>query len=170
MLLAIGIIASVAITFFAGFVSVGGGGYSVQGNDNVEGCTNACANLRSKRAQVCSARTALASAIATRDSYSALLVRALATAALLLAASIAAALIPIFGGAIAASLATAYATAQAYVVFVLGQLAGAAANVGLQMKGLSEATRLENEAMDIVRNSCPAAEADMCINSLPSCP
>ena len=160
-----------AVIFLVGYVSSQSRGPTLSGNSgDVAGCDAACANLNSKRGEVCAARVAVAGATATRDSISAQLSRAIAASAILLAAAIATGLIPIFGGILAVPLWSAWVTSHLYVTFLLGQLAGAGSALANRTADLTAATRVENEAADIVRQSCPPQDADRCINSLPACP
>ena len=55
----LGIAIAVVALFVAGYVSFGPFGYSNTGNDNVEGCSGACANLVAKRLQTCGQRGAV---------------------------------------------------------------------------------------------------------------
>src|SRR5918999_6307060 len=161
---------SLGVIFWVGFVSSQSRGPTLSGNpSDVAGCAAACANLQSKRGEVCAARVALVGATATRDSISAQLSRAIAASAILLAAAIATGLIPIFGGILAVPLWSAWVTSHLYVTFLLGQLAGAASALGNRAADLTAATQMENAAADIVRQSCTPQEADSCINSLPAC-
>jgi hypothetical protein len=157
------------LIFLVGYVSAQSRGPTLSGNSDVASCAAACDNLKSKRGQVCAARVAVAAATATRDSISAQLSRAIAASAILLAAAIATGLIPIFGGILAVPLWSAWVTSHLYVTFLLGQLAGAGSALGNRTSDLTAATQMENEAADIVRQSCPPQDADSCINSLPAC-
>lgn len=158
------------VIFFVGYASSQSRGPTVSGNpSDVAGCARACSNLISKRADVCVARVAVAGATATRDSISAQLSRAIAASAILLTAAIATGLIPIFGGILAVPLWSAWVTSHLYVTFLLGQLAGAGTALTDRTADLTAATRVENEAADIVRQNCSPQEADSCINSLRPC-
>ena len=165
----IGAILTVVVIFAIGFATTSGGGTSNKGNANVEGCAAACSNLVAKRAQVCSHRAAVAAATAKRDSYATLVAGATAAAIAAAAAAAAAIFTPFVGPIIAPILAAASAAAWAYLDFVLGQLAGAAAALQVQIDGLSEATRLEAEATTMVTNACAPEVAANCIASLPAC-
>src|SRR5262245_4682812 len=123
----IGALLITVVIFVVGFATTSGGGTSNKGNNNVEGCQAACSNLVTKREQVCAHRADVAAATATRDSYLKLVISATAAAVAAAAAAAAAWLVPFVGPILAPSLATASVVAWAYLDFVTGQLAGAAA-------------------------------------------
>jgi hypothetical protein len=169
--LVIGIAIAGAVLFFWGFAtSPAPLGVGLQANDNVEGCAAACANLRSKRAQTCSMRGAVAAARAGMVAAGTLFAAALATSLAAAAAVGAAAAIPIVGPLVAAGLAIIAASYALYSIFLLGRYAAAVAAYAVQSKGLADAMRLESDATLLVTNSCPAEVAASCIASLPVCP
>lgn len=164
------VVGLVVVLFGVGFFSVPGLGTSNTGNDNVEGCTAACANLVAKRAQTCSHRAAVAAARAIRDTAAmqAAVAVGVSVAASMVAA--AAAAVPIIGPIISAAAAIVAAAAAVYANYLLGRLAGAATALQIQLDGLAAAVKLEADAVTLVNNSCPPAVAMSCISSLPACP
>jgi|SRR5690242_17381428 hypothetical protein len=169
MAFVIGAIVTVVVIFFIGFATTSGGGTSNRGNDNVNGCPAACSNLVSKRAQVCAHRASVAAATAKRNSFATLVGSATAAAIAAAAAAAAAIAVPIVGPIIAPILALASALAWAYLDFVLGQLAGAAAALQVQIDGLNEAVKLEADATALVFKDCSPEVAQACVSSLPAC-
>lgn len=168
--LVIGIVVAAVALFFVGYVSFPIGGYSNTGNDNVEGCTRACANLIAKNAQTCAQRGVVAAARATMVAAGTLYAAALAAsiAAAVVAAAVAA--VPIVGALLSAALAVVAAAAAAYSIYLLGRYAAAVTAYAIQSNGLADAMRLEREAVTLVNDSCPAEVAASCIASLPVCP
>lgn len=161
----------VAVALFAvGFASTPRLGTSNEGNANVDGCAAACANLLAKRSQTCSHRADVAAATSFLTSAAIELAAAVAASVAAVVAVGVASAIPIIGPIVAAVLATIAAAAASYVVYSLGRLAGAASALAIQQKGLTDAVRLEGEAVTLVNDSCPPDEAARCIASLPTCP
>jgi len=157
IVIAVVVVAVIAV-FVVGFFSVPGLGTSNRGNDNVEGCAAACANLLAKRAQTCAHRASVAAARTTRDTA------AMQFAAAAAASAAAAALVLAAAAGVAAAIAAVYAN------YLLGRLAGAAAALQIQLDGLSDAVRLEADALTLLTNSCSPEAAASCMNSLPTCP
>jgi hypothetical protein len=87
------------------------------------------------------------------------LISAIATAALLLAAAVAASMIPFLGSVIAASLWAAYATAQLYVIYLLGSAAGAANVAANAANGVTRALAEVAKAEAALREGCSDATA-----------
>lgn len=169
IVIAVVVVAVIAI-FVAGFFSVPGLGTSNRGNDNVEGCAAACANLLAKRAQTCAHRASVAAARTTRDT-AAIQFAAAAAASVAAAALVAiAAAVPIIGPILAAAAGVAAAIAAVYANYLLGRLAGAASALQIQLNGLNDAVRLEADALTLLTNSCSPEVAASCTNSLPACP
>lgn len=169
MAFVLGALVTVVVIFFIGFTTTSGGGTSNQGNGNVEGCAAACSNLVAKRAQVCAHRAAVAAATAKRNSFATLVGSATAAAIAAAAAAATAITVPIVGPLIAPILAAASALAWAYLDYVLGQLAGAAAALQIQIDGLNEAVKLEADATTLVFKDCSPEVAQACVRSLPAC-
>jgi hypothetical protein len=166
----IGIAIAVIVLFVIGYATYPIGGYSNFGNDNVEGCTKACANLVAKRNQTCGQRVAVSMARSAMVAAGMLFAGAAAAS---LAASIAAgaaAAIPIVGFIVAAALATYAAALAAYSNYLLGRYAAACTAYAIQSQGLADAMRLESDALKLVNDSCPPEVATACIAGLPVCP
>lgn len=161
----------ILVVFAIGLATAGrDGGFFVVGVKQGENCAEACAQLQRAHKQTCDFRTRAATDSAARDAAAQMLGSAQLTAAALLAAAIAASLIPFVGVAIASGIWTAYLATQTYVVFLLGQLAAKAADLGSTLRLLQQAITKEAEAVDIVRQQCSDEEANRCIASLPPCP
>lgn len=84
-------------------------------------CSTLCTLWNAWRASACTALATSATAAAALAAANAALASASTTAALLLAAAVAASLIPFIGPAVAGPLFVAYAAAQALVVILLGR-------------------------------------------------
>jgi hypothetical protein len=136
---------------------------------STENCELACASLREAHRQVCEKQADIARFTSQRDADSIVLRNAQIAAALILAAAIAASLIPFIGNLLAGPLWAAYLTAQAYVVFVLGQVAGSAGGISNAENALRVANNVDRQGIDEVRRVCPEAEANRCIDGLQPC-
>lgn len=165
-----GVVVVAVVLFAVGFATYPGPlGYSVQLNNNVEGCERACANLRSKRSQTCAMRSAVASSRAAMVAAGTLFAAALATSVAAAVAVGVASAIPIIGPVIASALAIIAAAALLYANYLMGRYAAAVAAYATMNKGLAEAVRLEGEALDLVNSSCSLDVATSCAASLPEC-
>ena len=117
-------------------------------------CDVLCRKWKRLRAQACSAIMASDMAAKAQAAANAAVVSAAATAALLLAAAVAASLIPFFGSVIAASLFAAYATAQVYVIYLLGAAAGAARVAANAANGVTTALDEVAKAETALKEGC----------------
>ena len=110
-------------------------------------CDILCRIWNLRRADACGAMVASARAASLLEAANAKLVSAVATAALLFAASCAAQAIPFIGPALAGPLFAAYAVAQFAVIYLAGAAAGAAsvaANAATEVpKALAEVAKTE---------------------------
>ena len=165
------IIVAAVVVFFVGFVTYSGfKGSANAGNDNVEGCAAAKANLVAKHAQTCAARIAVATARFLMVAAWNLFASALATSIALAAVAALLGSIPIVGPIIAAGAAIASSIAAAYSIFLLGRYAAACSEYAVQSKGLDDAMKIEAAATQLVLDSCAPDDAAAAIAALPPCP
>ena len=158
-----------AVIFAAGYIA-GSGGY---GSADLTVSTDAGGpgKWKQRRAEACTAIMASDMAAKAQAAANAALVSAVAAAALLLAAAVAASLIPFFGSIIAASLFAAYATAQAYVIYLLGSAAGAANVAANAANGVTKALAEVSKAEAALKEGCSDATALAACLATPSpCP
>jgi hypothetical protein len=163
------VVGAVALVFF-GFATYPFAGYSNAGNDNVEGCRAAKANLVAKHSQTCGQPVAVATARANMVAAGTLYAAALGASIALAAVAAVAGSIPIVGPIIAAAAALASSLAAAYSLFLLGRYAAACSEYAIQSKGLEEAMKLEDAATKLVNDSCAADDAAATIAALIPCP
>jgi hypothetical protein len=154
-----------AVIFAAGYVA-GSGGYgsadltvSTDAGGPGTPCDVLCRKWKQRRAEACSALMASDMAAKAQAAANATLISAIATAALLLAAAVAASMIPFLGSVIAASLWAAYATAQLYVIYLLGSAAGAANVAANAANGVTRALAEVAKAEAALREGCSDATA-----------
>ena len=132
MVIAILAVLGGAVIFAVGYIASSGGYGSADLTIETDAggagtpCDVLCRKWKRRRAEACTAIMAVRLAAKAQAAANAALVSAVATAALLLAAAVAASFIPFLGSVIAASLFAIYATAQVYVLYLLGGAASAA--------------------------------------------
>jgi hypothetical protein len=124
-------IGAAGILLLAGYLSAGTASSTLTVSPGGAGSTPSCKALcdiwNSWRSLACTALAASTAATAALAAANAALASAMSTAALLLAAAVAASFIPFIGPAIAGPLFAAYLAAQAVVVFLLGRQLAAGA-------------------------------------------
>ena len=176
MVIAILAVLGGAVIFAVGYV-VGSGGMgsadltiSTDAGGPGTPCEVLCRTWKRRRAEACTAIMASDMAAKAQASANAALVSAVATAALLLAAAVAASLIPFIGSVIAASLFAVYATAQLYVIYLLGAAAGAARVAANAANGVTTALAEVAKAEAALKEGCSDTTAlAMCLATPSPC-
>ncbi|MBA2400323.1 MAG: hypothetical protein H0V72_16785 [Bradyrhizobium sp.] len=176
MIIAILAVLGAAVIFAVGYV-VGPGGYgsadltlSTDAGGAGTPCEVLCRTWKRRRAEACTAIMASDMAAKAQAAANAALVSAVATAAVLLAAAVAASFIPFFGSIIAASLFAIYATAQVYVLYLLGGAAGAANTAANAAKAVTTALAEVAKAEAALKEGCSDTTAlAMCLATPSPC-
>jgi hypothetical protein len=169
--IAIGAIVVVGLAFAAGyFLGVGQDLYRVRDeNETKEKCSDACTQWKQRRLETCTAEKDAKAALDAMSGLQAAYLAAMVAFALLIAAGIAASLIPL------GQIAAIGFFAAAAVVFVLaagimGAIARLAVTVQSRNARATEARAREIGALDMVSKLCTPEQADACMLGAPPCP
>jgi hypothetical protein len=168
-LIVVGALAVVATGYVIGLAVSSPGEIRSPAGGDPNTCADFCLAWERARAALCGARSNLAAARAFADQCWNAWLMALATAAALTAASVAAAFIPFFGGAIAATLSAAALTAMGTAVTLYAVWLGAALAVVTKQNELGNRENEVQAARLKVLENCPADEAARCLAAPAPC-
>jgi Flp pilus assembly protein TadB len=136
---------------------------------NISSCRDACNQWDRRRSERCLIQGDEAAARSRGDALRSELGIVLATVAGLLAAGVAAAVIPVIGWGVAAGFFTAAGIAAATAAFISGRLVAADAEMARLQQAAHDARQREAEARETVLRQCSSDEANACLNRSPPC-
>lgn len=167
-----GVLGAIGIGFIWGWFSGQGkksGVTPTVPQNPLDKCESLCNELRDKRLAMCDAKKLIAQLEADIRNTQSALNSATASAAVLVAAAAVAALIPIFGPAIAYPISVAAAAALSLVAFLTGKLMSLQSTIGGARIDLQQKDQEERMKLVELGANCTQDKVAACLSLIPSC-